>query len=400
MDFGLIDDGLTLGHEKGTILIFHQTKESIRNSEAHIKKLLAMSFKFSLLDDGFTIHVNGEPVTIDNLKDLMNATEFLWNINQYEDDYISGLPALKERPQVLTTALDLKGFTATVSKPSQLKIQGTEERATIDLFVNGRLRERNILRHVPSQRIVESYMYGQIHFDAMDQGGKDPFTSSREGVVDEDENFKNLLDYLKREVLPKIIDEWDKLRLKHRKEGDAENTERKSKRQRMAIALYSAASEEYSPRDDAPRKGQVEEWVAGLQDDAEFNISAYVDCFLSENLVRKFIHEQNIDLSDETNKEIERLQKAERKAKSNAGISFSVRKGDDPLSYLGMDTLACQAEGRKSSDSTPSLWNDARRFKPVRNAVSHTGLLTDTAKRHLRVTFENIKARVNHLISK
>jgi hypothetical protein len=36
---------------------------------------------------------------------------------------------------------------------------GTGERVNIDLFVNGRLRERNILRHIPMSRIVENYLY-------------------------------------------------------------------------------------------------------------------------------------------------------------------------------------------------------------------------------------------------
>ena len=397
LNFDLIGD-LAGGHQKGTIIVFEQTKEAIRNSEAHIKKLLAMSFKFSLLDEDFNIYVNGERVTIENLKDLMDATEFLWLINQYSDEYVKSLPSLKAEPSTMTTALDLKGFIATSTKPGQLKIRGTEERATIDLFVNGRLREKNIIRHIPTQRIVESYMYGQIHFDAMDQTGRDPFTSSREGIIDDDENFQSLLDFLKREVLPKVFDDWDKLRLGRGEEGDEEN-KRKSRRERKARDLYSAASEDYAPDEDAPGKDQVDSWITDLKDDAEFNISAYVDCFLSENLVRKFIHDQEIKLSKESVQLVDDWRKIEQDRKDAAGISFSIRNNDDPLSYLGMDELAINAEGSKSGDGKASLWTDAKSFKPVRNAVGHTGVLTDTAKAHLHVTFQNIKARVVKLVS-
>ena len=62
--------------------------------------------------------------------------------------------------------------------------------------LSGRLREKNILRHIPTQRVIESYLYGQIHFDQMDKKGNDPFTSSREGIVDGDEDFAALLRYL------------------------------------------------------------------------------------------------------------------------------------------------------------------------------------------------------------
>lgn len=346
----------------------------------------------------FNIHVNGELVTIDDLKDLAEATEFLWVINQYSDDYVAGLPALKADISSITAALDLKGFIGTVSKPGQLKIRGTEERATVDLFVNGRLREKNITRHVPTQRIVESYIYGQVHFDAMDQTGDDPFTSSREGIVDDDENFQSLLDFLKREVLPKVFDEWDKLRLARGDEGDEENT-RKSKKERRARDLYKAASEDYSPNDDAPGKEQVEEWLTELQDDAEFNIGAYVDCFLSENLVRSFINEQGLETTKRAAKESDEWREKEKSNMDQAGISFELRQNKDDLSYLGMDALVEWAEQKTKVGNRASLLNDAVSYKPVRNVVGHTGLLSDTAKTHLNVTFQNIKARVINLVS-
>jgi hypothetical protein len=397
LNFDLISE-LREAHDKGTIVVFEETKETIRNSEAHIRKLLAMSFKFSLLDKEFNIFVNGEQVTTEDLKDLMDSTEFLWLINGYDDEYIQSLANLKADANSITAALDVTGFIGTVRKPRDLKITGTEERATIDLFVNGRLREKNIIRHIPTQRIVESYIYGQIHFDIMDQLGSDPFTSSREGVVDDDENFKLLLEFLKSEVLPKILDEWDALRLGRGEEGDDENP-RKSRKERKARDLYSAASDEYKPEDDAPGKDQVEGWMVDLQQDAEFNISAYVDCFLSENLVRRYIREHGIEITEPAQKTADEWREREKKRKEDAGISFEVRLDKEDLSYLGMNELAICAEGSKSSDQKPSLWKDAISYRPVRNAVGHTGLLSDTAKTHLSVTFENIKARVVHLIS-
>ena len=163
LNFDLIEQ-LSKEHSKGTIIVFEDTKEQIRNSIAHIKKLLALSFRFSIIDDDFTIYVNGDPVSISDLKDLSDATQFAWVINQHKDDFLDVLTNLKMEPFALTTTLDVHGFIGSVEKPRHLKITGTEERATIDLFVNGRLREKNILRHIPTQRVVESYIYGQQIF--------------------------------------------------------------------------------------------------------------------------------------------------------------------------------------------------------------------------------------------
>ncbi|MCH8136410.1 MAG: hypothetical protein IIB77_10565 [Proteobacteria bacterium] len=342
--------------------------------------------------------MNGEVVSVEDLQDLLDSTEFVWVINKYDDEFLTALSNLKSRKLTLTTSSSFRGFVASVEKPRHLKISGTEERATIDLFVNGRLREKNILRHIPTQRIVESYLYGQIHFDSMDAKGKDPFTTSREGIIEGDENFQELLDYLKDDALPRIFDKWDELRLKRGKEGDEENI-RKTKKQRKARDLYSLASDEYSPDPSSPRRDVVDDWLDELRDDAEFNITSYVDCFLSENLSRRYITENGIQLKKNIESEAKKWRAREAGKKGKANLSFDIRKIDHDIDYLGMDDLAISIEGKKASDGKQSLWLDAVSYAPVRNVVGHTGLLTDNAKTHLRLTYENIKARIKTLVS-
>mgnify|MGYP005848409375 CR=1 FL=1 len=383
---------------QGTIVVFEGTKEQIRNSIAHIKKMLALSFRFTLIDEEFSIFVNDEEVSIQDLTDLLQKTEFVWDINNCQDDFMAALTNLKHEEIELTTALDISGFIASVELPRHLKITGTEERATVDLFVNGRLREKNLIRHIPTQRIVESYIYGQIHFDSMDAAGKDPFTSSREGIIEDDENFQALLDYLKRDALPRIFDDWDKYRLKRGEEGDVEN-KRKTKKERKARDLYTATQEEYRPDPDAPAKDQVEDWLDELRDDAEFNVSAYVDCFVSENLVRKYLGEKQVPLKAGIQKRAKEWRDREDKRKGEANISFSIREFDSDLSYLGMDDLAFSVEGKKETGKSQSLWADAISYRPVRNVIGHTGRLTENGKSHLTLTYENIKARVRKLVS-
>lgn len=397
LDFDLISD-LEGEHEQGTIIVFEGTKEKLRNTIPYLKKLLAMSFHFTLLDKNFSIYVNDEKVTIDNLDSLLKATEFLWLINKYSDEYITACDHIKSAPICLTSPLEIKGFLATVEKPRHLKIPRTNERATVDLFVNGRLREKNILRHIPTQRIIESYIYGQLHFDAMDAGQSDPFTSSREGIVEDDKNFLSLLDYMKRQVLPEILDRWDKLRIERWQEGDPEN-KRKTKKERKARELYLATRDEYKPDDDAPEKIQVEEWLDVLREDAEFNLTAYIDCFVSENLIRKYISKQNVPLTESAANEIKKWKENETKLKTGANLSFAIRQNDDDLSFLDIDFLALTAEGKGAKAKQRSLWKDAVSYKPVRNAVGHTGLLTENAKNHLSQTRENIKARVKALVA-
>jgi len=365
LDLSLIEK-LSVDHEQGTIIVFEGVNDNLRNSISHLKKLLAMSFKFSLIDKEFSIHVNGETVSITDLKDMMDSTEFLWSVNGYSDEYVSKLPNLKSDIINMTTSLSVKGFLATVVKPRNLKITGTEERATVDLFVNGRIREKNILRHIPTQRILESYIYGQIHFDVMDSKTADPFTSSREGVKDTDDNFKAMLEYLKGDVIPQILDDWDRLRLGR-----------------------------------GPNKDKVDDWLAELRPDAEFNFASYADCFLSENLLRKYIADENKVLPQGVLDEAQQWRDSEVLRKTQANIQFEIRKSSEDIDYLGMDALAVSAEGSKTvpGGGVTPLWGDAVAYRPVRNVVGHTGLLTQNAKAHLSLRYQNIKARVKHLIS-
>jgi len=386
-------------HSRGTILVFEKTKDQISNSVEHIRKMLAMTFRFSLLDPNFSIFVNGDKVTIHDLQDLLEGTEIVWTVNGYSDEFVNEILKSGRKKMSLTTKLEMRGFIASVKKPRDLKIAGTDERATVDLFVNGRLRERNILRHVPTQRIVESYLYGQLHFDLMDGIGVDPFTSSREGVIEDDKNFQRLLEYLKKDALPRIFDEWDEFRLGRGEEGDEDN-KRKSKKARKARDLYSATREDYEAGEDAGERDRVEKWLDRLRDDAEFNLSSYADCFLSENLVREYIRRKKIALKDSVKNEARDWRDKEAKKKGKANLSFEIRKSEEDIGYLGMDTLAFVVEGKKGSEGQQSLCDDAVAYAPVRNVVGHTGLLTANAKKHLRLRYENIKARVKKLVFK
>ena len=345
--------------------------------------------------------MNGKPVTIEDLSDLSGNTEFIWVINRHEDPYTSGMKNLKADPQDVITELPIKGFMATVVKPRDAKISMTKERASVDLFVNGRLREKNILRHIPTQRIIESYLYGQIHYDSMDREGVDPFTSSREGIVEDDGAFNELLRYLKDVLIPKILDEWDDLRLSRNEEGDDENR-RLSKKQRKAKALVSEVEKEFSPASGASHKDEVEDWLAKLRPDAEFNISAYVDCFLAENLIRRFIDNQSIAMTKPAQQEIEKWKNREKVNLEIANISYNITQSANDLSYLRMKELSILSEGGKNDANgkpTP-LYRDQMTYTPIRNALGHTSLLTRNAKNKLNITLENIKARLRRLLEK
>src|SRR5580704_14343178 len=252
----------TRGHKHGTIIHFDGLKEGVKGSFQFLSKIIALYFRFSLLDSSFNIFLDGEEITYKHLEDLAAKTEFLWIIGDHEDPYVEDLKSRfakipADHETRLLKIASVKGFVASVEKPRDLKIMSTEERVGIDLFVNGRLRERDILKRTPTARVAESYLYGQIHFDELDDS-KDRFTSSREGIVADDPKYEAFLENFRKKVL-KIVDDWDKFRIKQRKEGDPDNP-RLSKKERASRGLYGAVSQEFGLPKGSANKGKVAGW--------------------------------------------------------------------------------------------------------------------------------------------
>ena len=79
------------GHKHGTIILFEGVKEGIRGSFDLLAKIIALYFRFSLLDRSFNIFLDGQRITYRNLRDLAEKTEFLWKIGKHADPYVASL---------------------------------------------------------------------------------------------------------------------------------------------------------------------------------------------------------------------------------------------------------------------------------------------------------------------
>lgn len=383
-------------HDHGTIIYFEDIKDGIKNSLDFLRKTIALYFKFSLIDESFNIYLNNKKITFDDLADLINKTEFTWKINDQEDPYIEAICKKVLEQSQINTKLNISGFIASVEKPKHLNIITTDERVTVDLFVNGRLREKDILKHIPSSRIVENYLYGQIHFNELDDK-IDRFTSSREGVIADDPKYKNFLNILREEVMKIITSQWDKWRLNHHKDGDSENL-RIPKKERKSKELFNTVVEDYIPPKGSKNKKSIDGWINNLSEEAQYNYSSYAECFVSENLLRTHIQENEIIITPQAQAEISTRKKSEKDSKDRGNISIEIRKVNCDLNYLSMSHLANMID-KKDLVSDACLSRDANEYKPMRDAVAHTSLLSPEAKLKLTSVYDNIKGRIKTLLS-
>ena len=87
----------------------------------------------------------------------------------------------------------------------------------------------------------------------------------------------------------------------------------------------------------------VDEWIKELSEEAAFDIPSYTDCFVAENLLRKYIKYQRLSLSKDAIEEAERWKKRDEENRNRANISYAVRMSSDDIFYLDMDHLAKSA---------------------------------------------------------
>ena len=373
--------------EQGTLIIFDQLNDGVRNRIEYICKLVALHFRFSLIDKEFSIYINGELVTADALSDLAATTEFIWKTDGFNDPFLN-LCRAKEVKEVSSLRvqrdLPFSGFIASVQKPKKLQMPGlSEEKVGIDLFVNGRLREKDFFRNISSAKHVANYLYGQIHINSLDDGGSvDRFTSSREGVIGDDPYVQKYLESFGK-MLKQIEKQWDEFRRKHKEDGDPDN-ESITRQRRRAEELINILTKEY----DTISEHKVKVWLDELRRDASFSLEAYGDCFIAENLLRAYIADTCAEQGSMPfhDKAVERR---DQEISSLSGVAYPAEirlKTTDPY-YVDLKHLFLMVYGKKSFRECTVLWS-------LRNAVAHTCQLTEQAKKDLTDEVVKVKTKI------
>ena len=100
----------------GTIIVFEEINDGIRNRVDYIRKLVALYFRFSLLDPNFNIVLNDKKISLEELNELIDNTQLLWEINSPNDpylkDYLKKRDSLKRNVNLKVDAIGIKGFIA------------------------------------------------------------------------------------------------------------------------------------------------------------------------------------------------------------------------------------------------------------------------------------------------
>lgn len=401
-----IDEKIFLEHpiakelDHGTMIIFEDLNDWIKNNLEVIRKLIVLNFRFSLIDKDFNIYVNDKIISLEDIKDLSENTQFLWKINNFEDEIYGTFKNLKENKNVELTWINIHWFIASVNKPSALNIYWVWEKTGIDLFVNGRLRENNILKNSKkwfSSRIIASYLYGQIHINDLDDEADDRFTSSREWVKPGDEKYGKYLDIFENKILAHIPWQWDSWRKKHKETWDVDNWTMPKFQALMHQSKDSREKDFETKLDEINIDEKIKESLKEkMRHQSSNNTAIYQDLFILENLFREYIKIKWITIEYlSTNiwseAEIKLLLKKFHSTKNSRNedeethaLKWKIIQNEDELNYIDFVHLGMLVDIANNSKG-PWRYNPltmeahSKEILAIRNPIMHTNEVTEDA---------------------
>ena len=184
-------------------------------STALVRKL---SRRFAVLGSivvpPFHVFLNGDEIKPAQRTEF-SKVEFLWDIEDeiYPDEYY---PLVTKREHLSGIVDRAKGWHVTgwigaVEKPEHLKVDDDILNGIV-VMARGRLIQEDILKALGSARISANYLIGEIRADFLDNtDAPDIATSDRQRLLEEDERYVALADYL-APMIRKITNEWTRLR--------------------------------------------------------------------------------------------------------------------------------------------------------------------------------------------
>jgi len=396
--------------KSGTKIIFEKFKTKLNNEDI-IRKYLATQFNFIFSlkkGDIFNIIVNDKKVTQDDLKELNENTQFLWLLGESSETikkrFINLVPSGKKivcgkiipntEFRFNKEEIKIRGYIASVKISSDLILRGSggNFRAGVNLFTNGRLRQKDLIEDIATKGLAEEYLYGEIHVDGFEDKEIDRFTSSREGIIKDDPLYQEFIKKLKI-IIAIIIKDWTPWRRENKEDWDVSQGSMPKYAARLEQSKNAREKDflnkiDENIKDEATKKSLTEK----LKSLSSKNTQVYQDLFILENIFREYIKINNIEEKDfngaveedmDIIKTLSNLRKRRIDGEETHALKGKIVKNEHYLNYLNLSELAILIDfkideiNKKKRKNQRGRLLDAKEIEPVRNPVMHTTEITD-----------------------
>ncbi|HHW4403767.1 TPA: BbrUII/HgiDII family restriction enzyme [Aeromonas hydrophila] len=198
----------------GTKIELFELSHSISRTESYLRKRIARRFSIIGPENKFNVTINGSLITIKD-RDYFPKLQFIWEFGESQESRITECKSLK-RKDILDNVMSfdghnylVKGYIASVDKPSDLTDTEEVTNNNITIISNGRIFEEDILSSFGSARLFTNYLVGEVEMDFLDNDDfPDMATSSRQQLQQNDPRYPILKSFFDR-TLHQIDKQWD-----------------------------------------------------------------------------------------------------------------------------------------------------------------------------------------------
>ena len=181
-----------------------------------LRKRVARRFSVLGGSDGFDVFVEGERVTAAD-RDYYDKLQYCWTYGDQPEltTLAANLEHVEARPVGgVGSGLAITGWLGTVREVGQLRDENNDNLNRIAVFVRGKVAQEDILGEFSERGVYASYLIGELRVDGLDEydgpgtvRDEDAATSSRQNLVEDDERYSALKDFLAAE-LKDISNRW------------------------------------------------------------------------------------------------------------------------------------------------------------------------------------------------
>jgi len=200
--------------EEGTRIVLRDLKKNITTADTFLRRRLARRFSIIGSEHNFQVAINGHRITARD-RGFFPKMEFLWYLGNESRHFVRKCGNLAK-----SVALDdivdeekdyeVTGWVGTVKDQASID----EWNNTIVVFARGKLVHEDILKDIKEGGLFTKYLVGEIDADFMDSDEEedDAITSARQRVKEDDPRYEALREFVQKEILKKIQNQWTEFR--------------------------------------------------------------------------------------------------------------------------------------------------------------------------------------------
>lgn len=198
---------------QGTMIRLTNLKKHISEDPKTVRKRIARRFSIISPSRKFSVMVNDKPITTAD-RDYFRSMEYVWYMG--DKGRRATAKCRCEKNELDATVDSAKGYAVSgwIGTAKEQKVID-DENNKITVLARGKIIHEDILGDIKVGGIYSKYLIGEIQADFLDYDELDDIaTTSRQRVMEYDERYRMLKEYVRDAVLKKIQTKWTELRTK------------------------------------------------------------------------------------------------------------------------------------------------------------------------------------------